>query len=84
MNCHRALAIEYLMNIDGIVLSTRDPEHGLYRSCGEGVFVRLRISAVDRRVVQDRNPTSSPFNLSSSSSSDPSERSHSNKFKYRV
>lgn len=83
MNCHRALAIEYLMNIDGIVLSTRDPEHGLYRSCGEGVFVRLRISAVDRRVVQDRNPTSSPFNLSSFSS-DPSERSHSNKFKYRV
>lgn len=37
VNCHRELAIEYLMNIDGIVLSTRDPEHGLYRSCGEGV-----------------------------------------------
>lgn len=35
VNCHRELAIEYLMNIDGIVLSTR--EHGLYRSCGQGV-----------------------------------------------
>ena len=32
MNCHRATAIEYLMNIDGIVLSTRDPERGEYRS----------------------------------------------------
>lgn len=71
VNCHRELAIEYLMNIDGIVLSTRDPEHGLYRSRGRR-FVRLRISAVDR-AVHGRKTSSSPFNPSSS---DPCKPSH--------